>query len=136
VSSPLVEQPDPVIQYLEAVRAIPALTSQEEPRVWHTIRVGETARTALRKGLSGREADRATREEREGQAAKKRLIEANLSLVVMIAQQYEGRGLPVVDLIQEGNIALIRAFEQCDLRESFPSVALRSIEEAIARVVE
>jgi RNA polymerase primary sigma factor len=56
---------------------------------------------------------------RDGQRAKNHLLEANLRLVVSLAKRYTGRGMPFLDLIQEGNLGLIRAVEKCDYTKGF-----------------
>ena len=85
---------DPVRMYLREIGRVSLLTAAEE--------------VALAKRI-----------ERRDMAAKRRLIEANLRLVVSIAKRYVGRGLPFLDLIQEGNLGLIRAVEKFDYRRGF-----------------
>src|SRR5881397_1413579 len=109
------ELPYPTREYLDAVAAAPRLDPAEEAAIGLAIKQGGS----------------------EGEVAKKRLIEANLRLVIPIARRYEGRGLALVDLIQEGNIGLTRAVARFDPdRDSFSGVASRSIEDAIARAVD
>ena len=79
------------------------------------------------------EMDLAKRIERGDLAAKERMTEANLRLVVSIAKRYRNQGLPFMDLIQEGSIGLVRAVEKFDYRKGFrfSSYATRWIRQAI-----
>ena len=71
------------------------------------------------------------------QSRRKKLIEASLRLVVPIARQYEGRGVPLLDLLQEGNVGVVRAVELFDPDEDrpFSEVARQKIEEAVSAAV-
>ena len=106
---------DPVRLYLKEIGAYPLLTADEEIDLSKKIEAG---------GL-------------EGEAAKKRLTEANLRLVVSIAKRYVGRGMPFLDLIQEGNIGLIKAVEKYDYTKGFKfsTYATWWIRQAITRAI-
>jgi RNA polymerase primary sigma factor len=101
---------DPVGAYLREIGKVPLLTAAEE--------------TSL-----------ARRVERGDSAARRMLIEANLRLVVSVAKRYVGRGMPFLDLIQEGNLGLMRAVEKFDWRygHRFSTYAIWWIRQAIAR---
>ncbi len=83
---------DPVRMYLKEIGKIPLLSVEDEIELAKRIELGDSE-------------------------AKKRLAEANLRLVVSIAKKYVGRGMPLLDLIQEGNLGLIKAVEKFDYRK-------------------
>ncbi|MEE0706061.1 MAG: sigma-70 factor domain-containing protein, partial [Adlercreutzia sp.] len=106
---------DPVRMYLKEIGKVPLLTAAEEIDLAMKIEAGVAATEELEKAeedgieLDRREKRRLGRIEQVGLDAKQQLIEANLRLVVSIAKRYVGRGMLFLDLIQEGNLGLIRA---------------------------
>jgi RNA polymerase primary sigma factor len=112
---------DPVKMYLQEIGRIPLLSAQQEVEL--ALRIEARGRALAR--LSGDEelsaADRAVlgREVKVGEQAQQRLVESNLRLVVSIAKRYVGRGMNLLDLVQEGNLGLIRAVEKFDYRRGF-----------------
>ncbi len=107
--------------YLDAVSAHPLLTAQDEVELALLMEVGEEARVRLENDpdLSLREQMRLRRKVREGERAKATFIQSNLRLVISIAKRYSGRGMDLIDMIQEGNLGLIRAVEKFDWRKGF-----------------
>ncbi len=131
---------DPVRMYLKEIGKVPLLTAAEEVDLAKKIEAGEKASAILReKGdkLSREETRALRRQERVGQEAKRKLVEANLRLVVSIAKRYVGRGMLFLDLIQEGNLGLIRAVEKFDFRKGykFSTYATWWIRQAITRAI-
>ncbi|MGQ9474906.1 MAG: RNA polymerase sigma factor RpoD [Actinomycetota bacterium] len=131
---------DPVRMYLKEIGKVPLLTAQEEVELAKKIEEGEKASAKLREmgdKLSREEKRALQRKEREGQEAKRKLVEANLRLVVSIAKRYVGRGMLFLDLIQEGNLGLIRAVEKFDFRKGykFSTYATWWIRQAITRAI-
>ncbi|MDJ0665468.1 MAG: RNA polymerase sigma factor RpoD [Acidimicrobiia bacterium] len=122
-SDELVHVSDPVRMYLQEIGRYPLLTPQQEVELAMQMETGERASEKLHD--EGNEelpvADRVIlqRAARNAERARKRLVEANLRLVVSIAKKYVGRGLSLLDLIQEGNLGLIRAVEKFDYRKGF-----------------
>jgi len=113
---------DPVRMYLREIGRIALLTPQQEVELAMLIEAGKRASEQLGPESASLTAeDRAilTRDVRRGNTAEQRLVEANLRLVVSIAKRYVGRGMPLLDLIQEGNLGLMRAVEKFDYRKGF-----------------
>jgi RNA polymerase primary sigma factor len=133
-----VDSDDTVSLYLREIRDIPLLTPEEETELARRLERGRAARRRLAQdGWSEEERRRLEREAREGELARKRLIQANSRLVVSIAKRYVGRGVPFQDLIQEGNLGLIRAVEKFDHRRGFKfsTYATWWIRQAITRAL-
>jgi len=124
--------------YLREIGAVALLTAAEEQALAAALDRGREARRRLATGL-GVPDDRGAlaRQVADGEAARQRLIEANLRLVVNIARRYQRRGLPLPDLIQEGNFGLFRAVEKFDYRRGyrFSTYAHWWIRQAITRAL-
>src|SRR5437870_728180 len=130
---------DDVRLYLEAAAREPLLTKEEEVELAMAIEHGEAAEQRLAAGRlrSDKSIRRAKEQVRKGRAARQRFIRANLRLVVSIARKYQGQGLPFLDLVQEGNIGLMRAVELFDWRRGFKfsTYATWWIRQAITRAI-
>lgn len=112
---------DAIGLYLDAVSNHDLLTAEDEVHLARTIERGQEAEEQL---AEDRDIDAATRVElvrhiRLAEHAKQQFIRSNLRLVISIAKRYTGRGLDLLDLIQEGNLGLIRAVEKFDWRKGF-----------------
>lgn len=107
---------DPVRMYLKEIGKVPLLTAQEEVDIARTMEEGD---------------------KEESEEAARKLAEANLRLVVSIAKRYVGRGMLFLDLIQEGNMGLIKAVEKFDYRKGykFSTYATWWIRQAITRAI-
>src|SRR6266516_939285 len=127
----------PVRMYLKEIGTVPLLTAEQEVILAKAIEEGEAATAELDKSPTGTRIRELQRVERQGQLAKKKLIEANLRLVVSIASRYVGRGMLLLDLIQEGNLGLIRAVEKFDYTKGFKfsTYATWWIRQAITRAI-
>jgi len=125
--------------YLREIGRVPLLTAEEEVELAKAIEAGLFAEEKLHGGfpLLGAERAELAMLGTEGLRAKQRLIEANLRLVVSIAKRYIGRGLGFLDLIQEGNLGLIRAVEKFDYTKGykFSTYATWWIRQAITRAI-
>ncbi len=116
---------DPVRMYLQEIGRYRLLTTQEEVELAMRVEAGLRAKQHLNAADAGKEElsteDRAIleREVRQGAKAQRQLVESNLRLVVSIAKKYVGRGMALLDLIQEGNLGLMRAVEKFDYRKGF-----------------
>jgi RNA polymerase primary sigma factor len=129
--------------YLREIGRVPLLTAQDEVDLAKAIEAGLFAEEKLQGGCPsaaecrGAELAELAMLAAEGMRAKQRLIEANLRLVVSIAKRYIGRGLVFLDLIQEGNLGLIRAVEKFDYTKGykFSTYATWWIRQAITRAI-
>jgi RNA polymerase primary sigma factor len=120
---------DPVRMYLKEIGRVPLLTMDEEKQLAMAIEAGD-----LERQKNGQAQSRIIE---HGDEAKRKLTEANLRLVVSIAKKYVGRGMLFLDLIQEGNLGLIRAVEKFDYRKGykFSTYATWWIRQAITRAL-
>ncbi|RME45591.1 MAG: sigma-70 family RNA polymerase sigma factor [Chloroflexi bacterium] len=129
---------DAITLYFREVGATPLLTREQEVALARQIEQGEAAKQRL-KSETLPAAERATLEQlvQAGEAARHKLITANARLVVSLAKNYLGQGVPLLDLIQEGNIGLMRAAEKFDWRRGhkFSTYATWWIRQALTRAV-
>ena len=128
----------PAALYLKEISQTPLLTPEDEVDLAKQLEAGKVAAKKLDQGV----ADAAARAELEeavrvGEAARKRLIESNLRLVIAVARKYIGRGLSFLDLVQEGNIGLHRGVDKFDWRRGFrfSTYAYWWIRQAVSRAV-
>lgn len=134
---------DPVRMYLKEIGKVDLLTAADEVDLAMKIEAGLEASNKLEAADAGEieltraEMRRLTRVEQVGLEAKQALISANLRLVVSIAKRYVGRGMLFLDLIQEGNLGLIRAVEKFDYEKGFKfsTYATWWIRQAITRAI-
>ncbi|MCR5846150.1 MAG: RNA polymerase sigma factor RpoD [bacterium] len=134
---------DPVRMYLKEIGRVPLLSAAEEIDLAMKIEKGLEATKAIEDAidegieLPARERNHLAKVEQVGLNAKQDLIEANLRLVVSIAKRYVGRGMLFLDLIQEGNLGLIRAVEKFDYTKGFKfsTYATWWIRQAITRAI-
>ncbi|MHB8680500.1 MAG: RNA polymerase sigma factor RpoD [Acidimicrobiales bacterium] len=134
---------DPVHTYLKEIGRVSLLTAEDEVVLARAIEEGNEAHEKLTgleahgTRLSHEERVKLQRKIRRGQRAKEDLIEANLRLVVSIAKRYRNRGLAFLDLIQEGNLGLMRAVEKFDYTKGFKfsTYATWWIRQAITRAL-
>ncbi|MCI9670721.1 MAG: RNA polymerase sigma factor RpoD [Lawsonibacter sp.] len=134
---------DPVRMYLKEIGKVNLLTSEEEVELAQAMTAGNAAQEQLDElKAAGEEIPEELRRELEktikkGEKARQRLAEANLRLVVSIAKRYVGRGMQFLDLIQEGNLGLIKAVEKFDYVKGFKfsTYATWWIRQAITRAI-
>ncbi|NMO54172.1 RNA polymerase sigma factor [Actinoplanes sp. TBRC 11911] len=134
---------DSVRAYLKQIGKVPLLNAEQEVELAKRIEAGLYAAERLRACDEGEEKLERTMERdlrwigRDGERAKNHLLEANLRLVVSLAKRYTGRGMAFLDLIQEGNLGLIRAVEKFDYTKGykFSTYATWWIRQAITRAM-
>jgi RNA polymerase primary sigma factor len=133
-----IDTDDTIGLYLKEVSRVPLLTAEEEVELAQRIERGRMAREELARGnVSSRRRLELRRLIEDGWAAREHLITANSRLVISVAKKYMGRGVPFLDLIQEGNIGLIRATKKFDYRRGhkFSTYATWWIRQAVTRAI-
>ena len=116
---------DPVRMYLSQIGRVPLLTAQQEVELAMAVEAGNAARSRLEQLETGpstgsvKKIAKLERSVHKGEQAQKRLVEANLRLVVSIAKRYVGNGMPLLDLVQEGNVGLMKGVDKFDYRKGF-----------------
>ncbi|MCS6993166.1 MAG: sigma-70 family RNA polymerase sigma factor [Anaerolineales bacterium] len=133
-----IDTDDTIGLYLKEVSRVPLLTAEEEVQLAQRIENGRIAREELAKGnVSPRRRQELRALIEDGWAAREHLITANSRLVISVAKKYMGRGVPFLDLIQEGNIGLIRATKKFDYRRGhkFSTYATWWIRQAVTRAI-
>jgi RNA polymerase primary sigma factor len=131
---------DPVKDYLKQIGKVPLLNAEQEVELAKRIEAGLFAEEKLGAGTGGLSPDQRVDMDwiaEDGRRAKNHLLEANLRLVVSLAKRYTGRGMLFLDLIQEGNLGLIRAVEKFDYTKGykFSTYATWWIRQAITRAM-
>lgn len=130
---------DTVRLYLQEIGETALLTPQEEVWLAQRIERGKIAQARLERGDYASEEERQAllHDKEDGERARAHLIQANLRLVVSVAKKYIGRGLSFLDLIQEGNIGLMKATEKFDYKRGykFSTYATWWIRQAITRAI-
>ena len=134
---------DPVRMYLKEIGKVPLLTADEEIELATAMTAGNAAKERLKEieesgeEITDEERKALNAECKRGERAKQKLTEANLRLVVSIAKRYVGRGMQLLDLIQEGNLGLMKAVEKFDYTKGykFSTYATWWIRQSITRAI-
>ncbi len=130
---------DSVGMYLREIGRVSLLSATEEIALAISMQKGKRAQERLREAsdLTIEDMSKLRSEDARGRASRRRLIEANLRLVVSVARKYAGRGISLLDLIQEGNFGLLRAVDRFDYRKGhrFSTYATWWIRQAITRAI-
>ncbi len=133
-----IEIDDSISLYLKEIGRVPLLTAAEEVDLAKRMEAGRDSRQHLdQEQVEWEEREHLLWLVRDGRSAKEHLIKANSRLVVSVAKKYVGRGVPFLDLIQEGNIGLIRAVKKFDYRRGykFSTYATWWIRQAVTRAI-
>jgi RNA polymerase primary sigma factor len=133
-----IDTDDTIGLYLKEVSRVPLLTADEEVELAQRIERGRMAREELARGnVNTRRRIELRKLIEDGWSAREHLITANSRLVISVAKKYMGRGVPFLDLIQEGNIGLIRATKKFDYRRGhkFSTYATWWIRQAVTRAI-
>lgn len=130
---------DSVRMYLREIGRVPLLTARQEVELAKTIEAGELAEERLRSmpSITRQRRERLLDQITHGEAARQVMIESNLRLVVSVAKKYTGRGLSLLDLIEEGNLGLMKAVGKYDYQRGFKlsTYATWWIRQAISRAI-
>ena len=133
---------DPLRMYFREIRRVPLLTAQEEVELAMAMEAAREAEARLERddrepSLGPDRRSMLLRAVRRGERAEQRLVESNLRLVVSIAKRYVGVGMPLLDLIQEGNLGLMKAVERFDYRRGnkFSTYATWWIRQGVSRAL-
>ncbi|TAK34523.1 MAG: sigma-70 family RNA polymerase sigma factor [Chloroflexota bacterium] len=129
---------DGITMYLQEISTVPLLSAKEEVALAKAIEDGTAALASLgQSGLSDQEKVELRRTIQRGREAQAQLTRANLRLVVSLAKRYVNRGVPLSDLIQEGNLGLMRAVEKFDYHRGFKfsTYATWWIRQAVTRAI-
>jgi len=129
---------DPLGLYLKEISQVPLLTAEEEVELAKRMEAGRAAQKELKRDdLTPEERARLQAIVEDGLAARAHLIRANSRLVVSVAKKYIGRGMPFLDLIQEGNIGLVRTADKFNYRlgHKFSTYATWWIRQAVTRAI-
>ncbi len=133
-----IEIDDTIGLYLKEIGKVPLLTAEEEVSLAQRMEQGKRAQAKLKdRKISRDERRELERQNEDGIAAREHLIRANSRLVISVAKKYIGRGVPFLDLIQEGNIGLIRAANKFDYQRGhkFSTYATWWIRQAVTRAI-
>lgn len=133
-----IEIDDTIGLYLKEIGRVPLLIAEEEVMLAKRMEAGREAQQKLdRDGMNSAERESLHRLVRDGTSAREHLIRANSRLVISVAKKYIGRGVPFLDLIQEGNIGLIRAANKFNYRlgHKFSTYATWWIRQAVTRAI-
>lgn len=133
-----IDTDDTIGLYLKEVSRVPLLNAQQEVELAQRIESGRMAREELARGnVSSRRRTELRNLIEDGWGAREHLITANSRLVISVAKKYMGRGVPFLDLIQEGNIGLIRATKKFEYRRGhkFSTYATWWIRQAVTRAI-
>lgn len=133
-----IDTDDTIGLYLKEVSRVPLLTAVEEVELAQRIESGRMAREELARGnVTTRRRTELRHLIEDGWSAREHLITANSRLVISVAKKYMGRGVPFLDLIQEGNIGLIRATKKFEYRRGhkFSTYATWWIRQAVTRAI-
>ncbi|MCJ7824357.1 MAG: sigma-70 family RNA polymerase sigma factor [Anaerolineales bacterium] len=133
-----IDSGDSVGLYLSQVGRVPLLTRDEEVELSKRIERGRRIRNNLARGpVSPKQRTKFQRLIQDGMAAREHLIMANSRLVISVAKKYVGRGVPLLDMIQEGHVGLMRAVKKFDYRRGhkFSTYATWWIRQAVTRLV-